>query len=240
MFSLKKKNIVETLLQLDQEFLLYLNSFTSPLFDNFFWLITSTSIWFPMYAILLYAIFKSQGVKGFITVLFLGLLVLLCDQISSSVFKEGFERLRPSHEQSLEGIVDLINGKKGGKYSFVSGHATNAFGLAVFSLLLFRFRWYTFFILSWAALHSYSRIYMGVHYPGDILGGLILGSLIGWFVYWLYQKVTSRFLPLHDEIRPTLNQREFALTPLRLIIFSGILIVVIIFLSAKIMLPLTV
>jgi len=163
--------------------------------------------------------------------------VLLCDQISSSVFKEGFERLRPSHEPALEGIVDLVNGKKGGKFSFVSGHATNSFGLAVFSLLLFRFRWYTFFILFWAGLNSYSRIYMGLHYPGDILGGLILGAFIGWFVYWLYKKVTSRVLSLQDDILPTMDQREFALPPLRLVIFTGVLIIAVIFLSAKIMLP---
>jgi undecaprenyl-diphosphatase len=231
---------VETILQLVQELLLYINSFTSPLFDNFFWLITSKSIWVPMYGILLYAIFKNQGTKGFITILFVGLVVLLCDQISTNVFKEGFERFRPSHEPALEGMVDFINGKKGGKYGFVSSHATNSFGLAVFSLLLFRFNWYTLFILFWAALNSYSRIYMGVHYPGDILGGLILGSLIGWFVYWLYIKISALFLPLQDDILPTMHQREFALPPLRLLIFTGILTIVIIFLSAKIILPLTV
>ncbi|WP_291854892.1 phosphatase PAP2 family protein [Marinilabilia sp.] len=229
---------METLLQLDQELLLYFNSFTSPLFDNFFWLITSKSIWFPMYAILLYAIFKSQGLKGFITIIFLGLMVLLCDQISTNIFKEGFERFRPSHEPALEGMVDLLNGKKGGKFGFVSSHATNSFGLAVFSLFLFRFNWYTFFILSWAMLNSYSRIYMGVHYPGDILGGLLLGSLIGWFVYWLYKKVASRFLLFQDNGLSSGGQREFALSPVRLVIFSGMFTIIIIFLSAKILLPL--
>src|SRR5690554_6303097 len=136
-------------------------------------MITSKSIWFPMYAVILYVIFRNQGVKGIITVVGLALMVLLCDQISTNIFKEGFERLRPSHEPSIQELVNLVNGKRGGKFGFVSSHATNSFGLAVFSLLLFRYRWYSLFILFWAALNSYSRIYMGVHYPGDILGGLI-------------------------------------------------------------------
>ncbi|WP_010662501.1 phosphatase PAP2 family protein [Marinilabilia salmonicolor] len=231
---------METLIQLDQELLLYFNSFTSPLFDNIFWLITSKSIWVPMYVMILYAIFKNQGIKGFMTVVFLGLMVLLCDQISTNIFKEGFERFRPSHEPALEGMVDLINGKRGGQFGFVSSHATNSFGLAVFSLLLFRFNWYTVFILFWAALNSYSRIYMGVHYPGDILGGLILGSLIGWVVYWLYRKVASRFLLIPDRITPTIGRREFALPSVRLVIFTGLITFILIFLSGKIILPLTV
>ncbi|WP_234408507.1 hypothetical protein [Marinilabilia salmonicolor] len=94
---------METLIQLDQELLLYFNSFTSPLFDNIFWLITSKSIWVPMYVMILYAIFKNQGIKGFMTVVFLGLMVLLCDQISTNIFKEGFERFRPSHEPAWKG-----------------------------------------------------------------------------------------------------------------------------------------
>lgn len=101
---------METLIQLDQELLLYLNSFTSPLLDNIFWLITSKSIWVPMYVMIVYAIFKNQGIKGFMTVVFLGLMVLLCDQISTNIFKEGFERFRPSHEPALNGLMEKEGG----------------------------------------------------------------------------------------------------------------------------------
>lgn len=229
---------MEALLQFDQDLLLALNSFTSPLFDNFFWVVTSKSIWFPLYAMILYVVFKNQGLKGFVTIIALAVLVALCDQISTNVFKEGFERLRPSRDPALEGMVDLINGKRGGKFGFVSSHATNSFGLAVFSLLLFRYRWYSVFILGWALLNSYSRIYMGVHYPGDILGGLILGSLIGWFVYWLYKRLTSRFLQVSDEILPISREREFSISSVSQIIFTGILMVVVIFLSASLLVDL--
>lgn len=229
---------METLIQLDQELLLHLNSFTSPLFDNFFWVVTSKSIWFPMYAFILYVIFRNQGVKGIITVFALALMVLLCDQISTNIFKEGFERFRPSHEPSIQGLVDLINGKRGGKYGFVSSHATNSFGLAVFSLLLFRYRWYTLFILFWAALNSYSRIYMGVHYPGDILGGLILGSLIGWFVYWLYKKVSARFSPAGEAIYPLSKNQDFSVASVQTIIITGILTIVVVYISSDLLLDL--
>lgn len=227
---------METLLQLDQELLLSLNSFTSPLFDNFFWVITSKSIWFPMYAVILYVIFRNQGVKGIITVVGLALMVLLCDQISTNIFKEGFERLRPSHEPSIQELVNLVNGKRGGKFGFVSSHATNSFGLAVFSLLLFRYRWYSLFILFWAALNSYSRIYMGVHYPGDILGGLILGSIIGWFVYWLYKKVSVRFSPAGEAIYPLSRYKDFSVSSVQTIIFAGIVSIIVVFISSALLL----
>jgi undecaprenyl-diphosphatase len=229
---------VETILQLDRELLLYLNSFNSPLFDNFFWVITSVIIWVPLYAAILYVVFKEQGIKGFVAVLALALLVTLCDQISSNIFKEGFERLRPSRDPSLEGLVDLINGKRGGKFGFVSSHATNSFGLAAFSLLLFRYRWYTVFILFWASLNSYSRIYMGVHYPGDILGGIILGVLLGVFVYWFYKKVAARFKPGNDDIFPLSGYREFSPSSVRYVILTGVLTIVVVFIAGKLLLDL--
>jgi undecaprenyl-diphosphatase len=229
---------VETILQLDRELLLYLNSFNSPLFDNFFWVITSVIIWVPLYAAILYVVFKEQGIKGFVAVLALALLVTLCDQISSNIFKEGFERLRPSRYPSLEGLVDLINGKRGGKFGFVSSHATNSFGLAAFSLLLFRYRWYTVFILFWASLNSYSRIYMGVHYPGDILGGIILGVLLGVFVYWFYKKVAARFKPGNDDIFPLSGYREFSPSSVRYVILTGVLTIVVVFIAGKLLLDL--
>ena len=128
------------------------------------------------------------------TLLAVTLVFVLCDQISSSFFKEFFERLRPSHEPSLEGIVRLVNGKKGGRFGFVSSHAANSFGLAMFTALLFKKWYYSVLIFLWASVNSYSRIYLGLHYPGDILGGLILGILCGFFVYWMYKRFSFRYI----------------------------------------------
>ncbi|MGM0376466.1 MAG: phosphatase PAP2 family protein [Bacteroidota bacterium] len=229
---------MEALLELDRNLLLFFNEFSSPLFDNFFWVITSVMIWVPMYAAILYVIVKEQGMKAIITILALVLMVTLCDQISANVFKDGFERLRPSREAANEGLLNIINGYRGGMHGFVSSHATNSFGLAVLSSLLFRYRWYTVFIMFWAVLNSYSRVYMGVHYPGDILGGLILGALIGWFVYWLYKKVAVHFMPLHDEMPPYGERRPFSPQSIRNVILTGLVTIIVILISSKILLEL--
>jgi undecaprenyl-diphosphatase len=185
---------LETLLQADRELLLFFNNIYSPLWDNFFWIFTSTPIWIPFYFSLAIVFFRRMKWQGFWMVLALVLVILLCDQISSGIFKELFERLRPSHEPTLDGIVRLVNGKRGGKFGFVSSNAAKSFGLAMFTALLFRKWYFALVVFVWAIINSYSRIYMGLHYPGDILGGLMLGIFVGCFVYWLFNHFNIRYL----------------------------------------------
>lgn len=185
---------METLLQADRELLLFFNQMYSPLWDNFFWVFTSIPVWIPLYLAIIFVFFKRLELRGVWALLAVVLVIVLCDQISSSFFKEFFERLRPSHEPTLEGIVRLVNDKKGGRFGFVSSHAANSFGLAMFTALLFRKWYFSVFIFLWALVNSYSRIYMGLHYPGDILGGLILGVLCGVFVYWMYKRFSFRYI----------------------------------------------
>ena len=185
---------METLLQTDRELLLFFNQIHYPFWDNFFWVFTSIPVWIPLYVAIIFVFFKHLELKGVWTLLAVTLVFVLCDQISSSFFKEFFERLRPSHEPSLEGIVRLVNGKKGGRFGFVSSHAANSFGLAMFTALLFKKWYYSVLIFLWASVNSYSRIYLGLHYPGDILGGLILGILCGFFVYWMYKRFSFRYI----------------------------------------------
>jgi len=127
-------------------------------------------------------------------VLFLGLLFLISDQSSVRLFKNVFERLRPCHNPNLEGMVHLVNGC-GGKFGFVSSHATNCFALAIFSGLLFKnhYKYMMILMLFWAALVSYSRVYVGVHYPGDIIGGAVLGSIIGFLVFRFMGAMDNKF-----------------------------------------------
>ena len=122
---------------------------------------------------------------------------VITDRIASGFFKNYFERLRPSYNPLLENTIHLINGKKGGMFGFISSHAANTFGLATFTALLFRNKIFTTSIFVWAILNCYSRIYMGVHYPADILGGMILGLTIGYGIYFLYVKKLSPLIGIN-------------------------------------------
>ena len=180
--------MIDFLHKLDVTIFLYLNSCNSPFFDKVMWFISGRIEWLPLYLFLIYWIFYRFRKKGWI-ILGLALLVFaLSDLGSVHLFKNVFLRPRPSHNPELEGMVHLVNNYKGGTYGFISSHAANTFGLAVFISLFLRERWLVFSMLAWAAIVSYSRIYLGVHYPFDVLGGAIWGSLMAGMVYLIYKK----------------------------------------------------
>jgi undecaprenyl-diphosphatase len=178
--------------QIDRQILLFLNTHNSPFWDNVMHAISGKLIWAPLYlAILIYIGYKYKK-KFWIILLFVIAAVTMADQFSVQLFKNVFHRLRPCHEPSLEGVVRLVNGECGGLYGFVSSHASNSFNVALLSLMFIKKRWYTISILLWASIISYSRIYLGVHYPGDVICGAILGSLIGWGVYKIYELTDNK------------------------------------------------
>jgi undecaprenyl-diphosphatase len=169
----------------DQQLFLFINSSNSTFFDHLMHAISGRLIWVPLYlAILIYLGIKYKR-KFLIILIFIILAATLADQ-SSVIVKNIFHRLRPCHEPSIIGIVHLVNGECGGVYGFVSSHATNCFDVALLSLLLIKKRWYTISIIFWAGIIGYSRIYLGVHYPGDVICGSFLGAFIGWSMYSLY------------------------------------------------------
>lgn len=169
----------------DQQLFLIINSSNSPFFDQVMHAISGRLIWVPLYlAILIYLGVKFKR-KFLVILIFIILAATLADQ--SSVFVKNIVlRLRPCHEPSLIGIVHLVNGECGGVYGFVSSHATNSFDVALLSLLFIKKRWYTISIILWASIIGYSRIYLGVHYPADVICGSLLGAFIGWSMYSLY------------------------------------------------------
>jgi len=233
--------LIDSLIQLDKELLLFLNSFHNGYWDNFFWMFTSKEVWIPLYLTIAYVIFKNHGARGLVTMLAITLLIVLCDQISTNVFKHGFERFRPSHDEDLKYMVHLINGKRGGLYGFVSSHSTNSFGLAMFTSLLFRNRTYTVFIFIWAAINAYSRIYMGVHFPGDIIGGFLLGIILGRIVYGIYLRVVPRFVVISHHNKRILKAglAESFNKDARYIVFSFIIMAGTLLAAAKVMLKIT-
>lgn len=231
---------MDTIIALDKELLLFLNGFYNQFWDIFFWMFTSKEVWIPLYVTIAYVIFKNHGLRGIVTMIFIGILITLCDQISTNIFKEGFERLRPSHDEDLKYLVHLINGKRGGLYGFVSSHATNSFGLAMFTSLLFRNKTYTWIIFLWASLNAYSRIYMGVHFPGDIIGGFLLGLLLGRIVYELYLRIIPRFIVIshHNKRLLRTGLAESFGKDARIIFFSAIIMTATLLVAAKVLLKL--
>jgi len=171
--------------ELDKKLFLFINSHNSEFWDFVMFTISRIIVWIPLYIAILAALASKYRRKILILLLFIIIAVTLSDQISVFM-KNGFERLRPCHNPELEGMVHLVNGYCGGKFSFVSSHAANSFNIAVLSLLLIKRRWFSVAMLIWAAVVGYSRIYLGVHYPGDVLCGSLLGALIGWGIYNIY------------------------------------------------------
>ena len=231
---------MDKLIEFDSGLLQLLNYYHTDFWDNAFWMISSTLIWIPLYLMLIYGIIRSQKGQSWITILSIIALVVLCDQISTEVFKHGIQRFRPTHDPLLKDFVKIVNGYRGGKYGFVSSHATNTMGLAVFTSLLFRNKAYSFFIFTWALVIAYSRVYLGVHYPGDVLGGMLLGSILGYAVYKLYTIIIPRFVRLTYFNKKGLSRgiaEQFEKPLVLKIVFSGALSFVIILLAAKVMIP---
>jgi undecaprenyl-diphosphatase len=173
-------------LQLDSRLFLAVNGLHTESLDGIMWWISGRITWWPFYLLLLGYLgwIRRWGVVPLI--LALVIVITLTDQTSVHFFKNVFQRLRPCHEPSLEGMVHLVNNKCGGQFGFISSHATNAFGVAMLISLLIRKRWIFIIMIAWAVLISYSRVYLGMHYPGDVVAGAIWGAGCGWLVYRLY------------------------------------------------------
>ena len=183
--------------QLDQQFFLFLNSFHTPLWDVIMHSISGKLIWSPLYLAILIWIGVIYKRKFPVVLIFIIIAVTLADQVSVQLFKNTFQRLRPCHEPALQGMIHLFEGQCGGLYGFVSSHASNSFNIAVLTLFLIKRRWYTIGMIIWASVIGYTRIYLGVHYPGDVICGSLLGTLIGWGCYRLYD-MTDRTILQHN------------------------------------------
>jgi undecaprenyl-diphosphatase len=195
------KRAIEGLLPLERDLFFALNGSDSVFLDNVMWTLSGRFVWIPLFLFIIFILFYKTPLKLGLLVTFILILVFVAsDQVSSSLFKPLFERFRPTHHPDFMNQVDIINGYRGGRFGFISGHATNSFGLTVFLSLLFKYRWFTAIALFWATLNSYTRIYLGVHFISDIIAGIIVGSLLAIIFYSVLILVKKPLLKTTSEI----------------------------------------
>lgn len=189
---------MQRLLEIDQELLLLINSCHNSFFDQFFWLVSGKMTWLPLYVVMLALLILSfyrhnePPFRAWLRIVLLLVAIALCFGLSdylSSIIKHSVCRFRPAQDPSLAPLVHIVNSYRGGKFGFVSSHAANTFSVALFYSLLMRDRRVTLPLIFWVVLNCYSRMYLGVHYPGDILGGLVLGTLIALLLYLIATKL---------------------------------------------------
>lgn len=190
--------MLETIIEWDKAILLAINGWNSPFFDEVMFWISDRWVWIPFYVSMLYALIRAKRFDAIYGIVAVALTVLLADQFASGFCKPFFERLRPTHDPTMQPFVHLVHGHTSSVYGFCSSHASNTCGIAVLTALFFRNKWYTAMVGSWALLNCYSRMYMGVHYPGDVLCGALAGMLIGYLCYRLYLWAATRRLTLPD------------------------------------------
>lgn len=184
-------SIFESLVAWDKSLFLTLNGLHTNWMDHFMWLMSETVVWLPFFLFFLIILIRTKKSQSLWLILTFALLITFSDQISSGLFKPLVERLRPTHDPELANLVHTVNHYRGGHFGFFSSHAANVFAFAGLSLLIIRNWMYTACILLWATLISYSRIYLGVHFPLDILTGAIFGMLSSVGFYFLYNSLTK-------------------------------------------------
>lgn len=185
---------METLSNIDSDLFLFLNGLHANWMDKVMVLLTDMWAWFPLYLLLIYWTVKQYGKRCWWVFLAVALVVLCTDQLASHVCKPVFQRLRPCYNADFQDLIHLPKGLAGGRYGFVSSHAANTFGVAAFlTPALWKYRpWAAIVLYLWAFISSYSRIYIGYHYPGDILCGALLGILIGLILWKVFQLIVVR------------------------------------------------
>ena len=183
---------MEEIILEDKQAMIFLNNLGNSTFDPFWILVSEKWFWIPLYVIFLYFLYKNFNKKSlFYILLFVALGITASDQIAN-IFKFGFERLRPCHDPSLEGLLREV--KCGGKFGFYSAHSSNSFFVATYLTMLLgkKIKQLPYFLFVWAAIVAYSRVYLGMHFPGDIIIGAIMGILLALFFGTLAKKVIKK------------------------------------------------
>lgn len=225
-------SLVEKILPYERNLFLWLNDHHTAYWDTFMWIYSGKLIWLPLaIAGLIVFVYKMKWKEALLILICAALVGMLCDYFSANVIKPYFERFRPTHHPDFSEFVEVVKGYRGGRYGFISNHAANGFGVVAFTSLLFRYRYFTLTMILWALITSYSRIYLGVHFISDIIGGALWGTLIGFFVYYIYL-TSRRFIlkvpkeelkvPLYGKTRAKVLMAVIFSTILCIAVYSGL------------------
>lgn len=184
-------DLLSMLKAMDTMVFLTVNSHHNAYFDSVMWLVSGKLIWVPMYVSLFFVLLKNYSYKVvFAILLAIGVVILFTDSFTAQVIRPWVCRLRPSNlDNPMSSMVHIVDGYRGGAYGFPSNHASNTWGLAFFITFLFRRYKLTFFFFLWALLVCYSRMYLGVHYFGDLLIGGLLALAGASTVFYVFRKV---------------------------------------------------
>ncbi|MBK6986963.1 MAG: phosphatase PAP2 family protein [Bacteroidetes bacterium] len=187
--------MIEKLKDLDADFVLFVNGKHTPFLDSFFYIVSMTWVWIPLYILLLYLVLKNFRSQSWLILLCIIILITLSDQFASGLVKQWVMRYRPTHNIILGPQLHLVNDYKGGMYGFISSHASNVFAITTFLTFILkevRLKW-LWLLWIWAGLVAFSRVYLGVHYLSDILGGALAGVFFGWLISSLFFLLRNKF-----------------------------------------------
>ena len=182
------------LIGLDKQLLLAINGSDSLFLDGLVKTLTAGPTWIPLYAALIYLVIKNNDSiqKVVLIIAFALLCVFLAGSINDMIVKPLVGRWRPTRDAEIGMLVDVVNGYRGGNFGFFSSHASNTFSLAVFLSLLVRSRLLTVSLVAWSLLNCWTRMYLGVHFPGDILCGLLWGGFVGTAMWFVHNRISRR------------------------------------------------
>ena len=211
---------VNPLIDLDRQLLLWFNGSESLFLDGLVKTLTTAVTWAPLYVSLLYLVMKNNdNVKKVLLVVACALLcVFLAGSLNDMLVKPSVGRWRPTHDPVIGYVVDVVNDYRGGNHGFFSSHAANTFSLAVFFALLVRSRVLTIALVFWSLVNCWTRLYLGVHFPGDVFCGLLWGGLVGTAVWYLHLRVRRILSPSLNYISSQYTSTGYLLTDVDVVI----------------------